>query len=42
MGAGKQYLRLAVQRRAAVDLLVPALREELARACAGQSSLSAV
>jgi len=34
-GAGEQYLRLAVQRRVAVDRLVPALSDEIAAALAG-------
>jgi len=34
IGAGEQYLRLAVQKRAAVDVLVPALSQELAAAVA--------
>lgn len=41
MGAGEQYLRLAVQTRTAVDVLVPALREELSLMTASYSSLSA-
>ena len=40
-GAGEQYLRLAVQRRAAVDVLVPALSEEIAAAVAGYRASSA-
>jgi threonine-phosphate decarboxylase len=42
MGAGEQYLRLAVQTKAAVDVLIPALRQEIARACDGRSFISAV
>jgi histidinol-phosphate/aromatic aminotransferase/cobyric acid decarboxylase-like protein len=41
IGAGEQYLRLAVQTRAAVDVLVPALRAELARISLGYSAISA-
>lgn len=41
MGASEQYLRLAVQTSAAVDVLVPALREELARMSVSYSALSA-
>jgi threonine-phosphate decarboxylase len=40
-GASEQYLRLAVQKRAAVDVLVPTLREELARMTVSCSALSA-
>jgi threonine-phosphate decarboxylase len=40
-GAGEEYLRLAVQTRVAVDALVPALREELARMTVSYSTLSA-
>ena len=40
-GAGEQYLRLAVQTRAAVDVLVQALREELARMTVSYSALAA-
>jgi len=41
IGAGEQYLRLAVQMRIAVDVLVPALREELAHLTVSYSALSA-
>lgn len=41
IGASERYLRLAVQKEAAVDVLVPALREELARLTANYSALSA-
>ncbi len=41
MGASEQYLRLAVQSRAAVDVLVPALRVELARVPARRTELAA-
>ena len=40
-GAGEQYLRLAVQRRGAVDVLVPALSKEIAAAVAGYQVSSA-
>lgn len=40
-GASEQYQRLAVQTRAAVDVLVRALREELARMTVNYSALSA-
>lgn len=40
-GSSEQYLRLAVQGRAAVDVLVPALRDELARLLARPSELAA-
>jgi threonine-phosphate decarboxylase len=40
-GASEQYLRLAVQTSAAVDVLIPALREELARLNVSYSTLSA-
>jgi len=40
-GASEQYLRLAVQTSAAVDVLVLALREELARMTVSYSALSA-
>ena len=40
-GASEQYLRLAVQTRAAVDVLVPALRDELAHMTDSYSALSA-
>ncbi len=41
MGASEQYLRLAVQTRIAVDVLIPALREEIARLADDYSALSA-
>jgi len=41
MGASEQYLRLAVQTRIAVDVLIPALREEIARLAHDYSALSA-
>ena len=41
IGAGQQYLRLAVQTRTAVDVLVPALREELSLMAVSYSALSA-
>lgn len=41
IGSSEQYLRLAVQGRAAVDVLVPALRVELARTSARQTDLAA-
>ncbi|HKG13581.1 MAG TPA: histidinol-phosphate transaminase [Pyrinomonadaceae bacterium] len=41
IGSSEQYLRLAVQGRAAVDVLVPALRVELARTSARQADLAA-
>lgn len=41
IGSSEQYLRLAVQGRAAVDVLVPALRVELARMSARQTGLAA-
>jgi histidinol-phosphate/aromatic aminotransferase/cobyric acid decarboxylase-like protein len=40
-GSSEQYLRFAVQTRAAVDVLVPALREELANRTVSYSALSA-
>jgi threonine-phosphate decarboxylase len=40
-GSSEQYLRLAVQRRAAVDVLVTALGAELARALARPAGLAA-
>jgi histidinol-phosphate/aromatic aminotransferase/cobyric acid decarboxylase-like protein len=40
-GSSEQYLRLAVQGRAAVNVLVPALRVELARMLARPSELAA-
>ena len=41
LGSSEQYLRLAVQSRAAVDALVPALRDELAHTHAHQPGLAA-
>lgn len=41
IGSSEQYLRLAVQSRAAVDVLVPALREELKRVTGYYAALSA-
>ena len=41
VGSTEQYLRLAVQTRAAVDLLVPALCDELKRLTDNYSALSA-
>jgi threonine-phosphate decarboxylase len=41
IGSSEQYLRLAVQGRAAVDVLVPALRIELARMRARPTELAA-
>jgi histidinol-phosphate/aromatic aminotransferase/cobyric acid decarboxylase-like protein len=41
IGSTEQYLRLAVQGRAAVDVLVPALRDELARTAGSASAGSA-
>ncbi len=41
IGSTEQYLRLAVQGRVAVDVLVPALHEELTRMRASHSALSA-
>ena len=41
IGSSEQYLRLAVQSRAAVDVLVPALRAELARMLARPTELAA-
>ena len=41
IGSSEQYLRLAVQCRAAVDVLVPALRVELARMLARPAELAA-
>ena len=41
LGSSEQYLRLAVQGREAVDVLVPALRAELARTSARQTGLAA-
>lgn len=41
LGSSEQYLRLAVQSRAAVDVLVPALRVELARMPARPTELAA-
>jgi threonine-phosphate decarboxylase len=41
MGSSEQYLRLAVQTGAAVNLLVPALRKELAGMTVNYSTLSA-
>ena len=41
IGSSEQYLRLAVQMGAAVDVLVPALRKELARMTVSYSALSA-
>jgi threonine-phosphate decarboxylase len=41
IGSSEQYLRLAVQTRSAVELLVPALQDELARLTAGYPALSA-
>jgi histidinol-phosphate/aromatic aminotransferase/cobyric acid decarboxylase-like protein len=41
LGSSEQYLRLAVQGRAAVDVLVPALRIELARMSARPTELAA-
>src|SRR6266566_1121626 len=41
IGASEQYLRLAVQTRIAVDVLIPALREEIARLADDYSALSA-
>lgn len=41
LGSSEQYLRLAVQGREAVDVLVPALRVELARASARHTDLAA-
>jgi len=40
-GSSEQYLRLAVQTKTAVDVLVPALREEIACATVTCSTLSA-
>jgi threonine-phosphate decarboxylase len=40
-GSSEQYLRLAVQSRAAVDVLVPALRVELSRMLAHRNELAA-
>jgi histidinol-phosphate/aromatic aminotransferase/cobyric acid decarboxylase-like protein len=40
IGSSEQYLRFAVQTKAAVDVLVPPLREELARS-SSYSALSA-
>lgn len=41
IGSSEQYLRLAVQSRAAVDVLVPVLRVELARMLARPTELAA-
>ncbi|HEX7313900.1 MAG TPA: histidinol-phosphate transaminase [Pyrinomonadaceae bacterium] len=41
IGSSEQYLRLAVQGRAAVDVLVPALQEDLARILARPTELAA-
>lgn len=41
LGSSEQYLRLAVQCREAVDVLVPALRVELARTSARHNDLAA-
>jgi len=41
IGASEQYLRLAVQTRIAVEVLIPALREEMARLTDDYSALSA-
>lgn len=41
IGSSEQYLRLAVQGRAAVDILAPALREELAQMTARPKELAA-
>lgn len=41
LGSSEQYLRLAVQSRASVDVLVPALRVELARMLARPTELAA-
>lgn len=41
IGSSEQYLRLAVQGRAAVDVLVPALHHEVACATAGDVALAA-
>lgn len=41
VGSSEQYVRLAVQGRAAVDVLVPALRAELARMLARPAELAA-
>ncbi|HEX8115710.1 MAG TPA: histidinol-phosphate transaminase, partial [Pyrinomonadaceae bacterium] len=41
IGSSEQYLRLAVQRKEAVDLLVPALRSELSRLSVRRSELAA-
>ena len=41
LGSSEQYLRLAVQGRAAVDALVPALRDELAHAASHRAGLAA-
>ena len=41
IGASEQYLRLAVQTRIAVDVLIPALREEIARLVDDYTALSA-
>ena len=41
LGSSEQYLRLAVQCRAAVDALVPALRDELASTHARRTGLAA-
>lgn len=41
LGSSEQYLRLAVQGREAVDVLVHALRAELARASSRQNGLAA-
>ncbi len=41
LGSSEQYLRLAVQSRAAVDVLVPALRAELSRRPTRRTGLAA-
>ncbi len=41
IGSSEQYLRLAVQSRAAVDVLAPALRVEMARTLARPTELAA-